>query len=403
MSEPITLSLRRQRTFDPAPELDQLLRSGRSLHRLRFRGGEVGWLVTGYRAARAVLNDSRFSLRPWPPLLTEDPGKHAAYVEMMARTGLLAGEMLAMDPPEHTKLRRVLAPKFSIRSVGEMAAAVEEVVDRCLDEMEAAGPPVDLVESFATPIPQRMHCVLLGVPEDDIPMLEMIGETIADQELSIEEVTRATGEFRDYLEDVVARKRAEPGNDLMTHIIETGELDGDEILGILVLLFIAGVDTTASMLATGTFALLCHLDQLERLRADPTLVDGTVEELMRYLTVFNIGTLTRTALEDVEVDGETVRAGELVSVSLLGANRDGERFEHADELDLGRGGKGQIGFGHGVHVCLGQHLARLEMRTALTRLLERLPGLRLAVPAEEVPLSGDSALTFAVRSLPVAW
>src|ERR1700753_351544 len=118
MSEPITLSLRRQRTFDPPPQLEELLQNGRSLHRLRFRGGEVGWLVTGYRAARAVLNDSRFSLRPWPPLLTEDPGKHAAYVELMARTGLLAGEMLAMDPPEHTKLRRVLAPKFSIRSVG---------------------------------------------------------------------------------------------------------------------------------------------------------------------------------------------------------------------------------------------------------------------------------------------
>jgi cytochrome P450 len=403
MSEPITLSMRRQRTFDPPPELEQLLHGRGSLHRLRFRGGEVGWLVTGYRAARALLNDSRFSLRPWPPLLTDDPGKHAAYVEMMDRTGLLAGEMLAMDRPEHTKLRRVLAPKFSINSVSEMAGTVNEVVDRCLDEMEASGPPADLVKSFASPIPQRMHCALLGVPEDDIPMLEMIGETIANQDLSVDEITRATEEFREYLDGVVARKRTEPGNDLMTHIIETDELTDDEILGILVLLFIAGVDTTASMLATGTFALLCHLDQLEILRADPTLVDTTVEELMRYLTVFNIGTLTRTALEDVEIEGELIRAGELVSVSLLGANRDDERFEHADELDLRRGGRGQIGFGHGVHVCLGQHLARLEMRIALTRLLERFPDLRLAVPTEEVPLSGDSALTFAVQALPVAW
>lgn len=403
MSEPITLSMRRQRTFDPPPELEALLRGGASLHRLRFRGGEVGWLVTGYRAARAVLNDSRFTLRPWPPLLTEDPGKHAAYVEMMDRTGLLAGEMLAMDRPEHTRLRRVLAPKFSLNSVEELAGAVEGVVDRCLAEMEASGPPVDLLKAFATPIPQRMHCVLLGVPEEDIPMLELIGETIADQDLSIEEVTRATAEFRDYLEGVVARKRAEPGNDLMTHLVESGELTDDEILGVLVLLFIAGVDTTASMLATGTFALLCHRDQLEILRADPGLLDGTVEELMRYLTVFNIGSLTRTALEDVEIDGELIRAGELVSVSLLGANRDGERFEHPDELDLLRGGRGQIGFGHGVHVCLGQHLARLEMRTAFTRLLQRFPDLRLAVPTEEVPLSGDSALTFAVQALPVTW
>ncbi len=403
MSEPVTLSLRRQRTFDPAPELEQALRSERSLHRLRFRGGELGWLVTGYREARAVLNDSRFSLREWPPLLVEDPGKHEAYVEMMEQAGLRAGEMLAMDPPEHTRLRRVLAPRFSGKAVSELAPAVEAVVGRCLDEIEAAGPPADLVAAFATPIPQRMHCVLLGVPEDDIPMLQLIGETLMLLEAGIDEVTAATEKFRDYLEEVVARKRAEPGNDLMTHIIENGELTEDEILGVLVLLFIAGVDTTASMLATGTFALLCHPDQLAALRADPAATDAAVEELMRYLTVFNIGALTRTASEDVELDGETIRAGEMVSVSYLAANRDGERFERPDELDLERGGKGQIGFGHGVHVCLGQHLARLEMRIAFTRLLERFPDLRLAVPTEEVPLSGDQALTFAVQKLPVAW
>jgi cytochrome P450 len=403
MSEPITLSMSRQRIFDPPPELEGLIEAEGSLHRLRFRGGEVGWLVTGYRAARAVLNDSRFTMRPWPPLLTEDPDKHEAYVAMMGKTGLLAGEMLAMDPPEHSRLRRVLAPKFSIKSVAEWTEAVEEVVGRCLDETEAAGRPADLVKTFATPIPQRMHCALLGVSEDDIPMLELIGSTIADQELSIDEVIDATGDFRDYLEGVVARKREEPGRDLMTHIIENGELTEDEILGILVLLFVAGVDTTASMLATGTFALLANPGQLDLLRADPTLIDATVEELMRYLTVFNIGTLTRTALEDVEIDGETIRAGDLVSVSLLGANRDDERFDHAAELDLERGGKGQIGFGHGVHVCLGQHLARLEMRVAFTRLLERFPDLRLAGSTEDVKLSGDAALTFAVQELLVDW
>ena len=401
--EPITLSMRRQRIFDPPPELEQLLGTGSALHPLRFRGGEVGWLVTGYREARAVLNDSRFSLRPWPPLLTEDPGKHAAYVEMMDRTGLLAGEMLAMDPPEHTRLRRVLAPRFSINSVRELAGKVDEIVGRCLDEIEASGSPVDLVKAFADPIPQRTHCALLGVPEEDIPMLELIGETISNAELSIDRVTAATEEFRDYLEAVVARKRVEPGDDLMTHIIANGELSDDEILGILVLLFIAGVDTTASMLATGTFALLCHGDQLEAMRADPSSIDAGVEELMRYLTVFNIGGLTRTATEDVEIGGQVIRAGELVSVSLLAANRDGERFDHPDELDPRRGGKGQIGFGHGVHVCLGQHLARLEIRVGLTRLLERFPDLRLAVPTEEVPLSGDSAVTFSVQALPVAW
>lgn len=403
MSEPVTLSMRRQRTFDPPPELEELLRTDRPLHRLRFDSGDVGWLVTGYREARAVLRDPRFSLRQWPPLLTEDSAKHEAYVAMMTRTRLLAGEMLAMDPPEHTKLRRALAPRFSINSVAELAGAVDDVVDRSLQEMESSGSPVDLVEAFAAPIPLRMHCVLLGVPEADIPMLELIGETISDADMSIEDVTAATERFRLYLEEVVARKRAEPGNDLMTHLIENDELSQDEILGVLLLLFVAGVDTTASMLATGTFALLCHPEQLAILRADPTGIDAAVEELMRYLTVFNIGSLTRTAIEDVELAGMTIRAGEMVSVSYLAANRDDQRFERPDELDLRRGGKGQIGFGHGVHVCLGQHLARLEMRIAFTRLLERFPSLSLAVPVDEVQLSGEKALTFSVRRLPVTW
>lgn len=403
MSEPITLSMRRQRTFDPPPELERLLRSGRSLHRLRFRGGEVGWLVTGHREARAVLNDPRFSLRQWRPLLTEDPDKHAAIVQMMDRTGLRAGEMLAMDPPEHTRLRRVLARRFSINSVSELGAKIDEIVVRCLDRMEESGTPADLAEMLAAPVPRLTHCALLGVPEEDIPMLELIGETNANESLSAEDVSVATERFRDYLEEVVARKRAEPGDNLMTHLIENGELDGDEILGLLVLLYIAGVDTTEAMISTGTFALLCHTEQLEALRADVSQVDTAVEEIMRYLTVFNVGTLTRTALEDVELDGVVIRAGDAVSVSLLGANRDGERFEHPDELDFGRGGRGQVGFGHGVHVCLGQHLARLEMRIVFARLLERFPNLRLAVPTEEIPLSGELAVTFSVQRLPVAW
>jgi cytochrome P450 len=401
MAEPVTLSMVRQRTFDAPPALEDLLRSGHSVHRLRFRGGAEGWLVTGYREARAVLNDPRLGLRRWRPLLTEDPEEFAAIVEMMERRGLLAGNLLVMDPPDHTRMRRTLAPRFTSKSIGELSGRIEAVVDRCLDEMEAAGPPVDLVEAFADRIPLLGHCVLLGVPESDIPMLELLG-TITDPEMSGAEVVAVFERIREYLQEVVARKRAEPGEDLLTHIV-AAELGEEEILGILVLLFVAGLETTASMLGTGAFALLCHGEQLELLRRDPGAVDAAVEELMRYLTVFNAGAQTRTALEDIELDGATIRAGDPVSVSLLAANRDGERFERPDQLDIARGGRGQVGFGHGIHVCLGQHLARLEMRIAFTRLLARFPELRLAVPAEEVPLSGELDVTFAVRRLPVAW
>lgn len=401
-SGPISLSMARERVFDPPIELENALRSGESLHRLRFKGGEIGWLVTGYDAARSVLNDKRFSLREIPPLLTVEPSKHEGVIRMMRSEGLLRGDMLTMDPPEHTRLRQAINPRFALRSVEQFEPVVQDVVARCLDDLEATAPPADLVKTFAAPISFRSHCALLGVPEDDVPMLEMIGETNRNPALTADEVMAATLEFRTYLDDVVARKRREPGDDLITDILSGGVLDDEEIVGLLVLLFIAGVETTESMISTGVLALLTHEDQLDLLRDDPTLTRSAVEELMRYLTVFNVGALTRTATEDVEVDGVVIEAGEWVSVSLLGANRDGARFSDPDRLDIERGGKGQIGFGHGVHVCSGQHLARLEMRVGITRLLERFPRLSLARD-EDVVLSGEDEVTFGVKRLPVSW
>lgn len=399
---PIALSMARERVFDPPVELESALRSGGSLHRLRFKGGEIGWLVTGYDAARSVLNDSRFSLREIPPLLTVEPAKHDAVIQMMRSEGLLRGDMLTMDPPEHTRLRQAINPRFAMRSIERFETVVEEIVARCLDDLDATAPPADLVKAFAAPISFRSHCALLGVPEEDVPMLELIGETNRNPALTADEVMAATREFRTYLDEVVARKRREPGDDLITDILTGGVLDDEEIVGLLLLLFIAGVETTESMLSTGVFALLAHEDQLDLLRRDPTLMKPAVEELMRYLTVFNVGALTRTATEDVELDGTVIQAGEWVSVSLLGANRDGERFSDPARLDIVRGGKGQIGFGHGVHVCSGQHLARLEMRIGITRLLERFPRIALARD-EDVVLSGEDEVTFAVKRLPVSW
>lgn len=399
---PISLSMRRARVFDPPAELENALRSGTSLHRLSFKGGEVGWLVTGYDAARAVLQDKRFSLREIPPLLTVEPAKHDGVIRMMRSEGLLRGDMLTMDPPEHTRLRRAINPRFALRSIERFEPVVEDVVARCLDDLEAAGPTADLVRAFAAPISFRSHCALLGVPEDDVPMLEMIGETNRNPAMTADEVMAATLEFRTYLDDVVARKRREPGDDLISDILAGGALDDEEIVGLLVLLFIAGVETTESMISTGVFALLTHTDQLDLLRGDPALMRSATEELMRYLTVFNVGALTRTATEDVEVDGVVIEAGEWVSVSLLAANRDGARFSDPDRLDIVRGGTGQIGFGHGVHVCSGQHLARLELRIGLTRLLERFPRLSLARD-EDVVLSGEDEVTFGVKRLPVSW
>lgn len=397
--------MQRARIFDPPHELDQALRTGRPVHRLRLRGGGTGWLVTGYEEAHTVLKDPRFGLREWPPLIVEDPETHATYVQMMEETGLREGDLLTMDPPDHTTLRRALAPVFTHKGLEQLGLPqkIDEIVAGCLDRMEASGPPTDLVEGFAVPVSQLAHCALLGVPGEDAPFLKLIGDTVTDTGLGAEEIVARTTRFRDYLGEVVDRKRSNPENDLISYIVERGELTENQILGVLVMLFIAGVETTESGLSTGILALLCHPEQLDALRGDPTLIDAAVEELNRYLTILNVGAVTRTALEDVELAGTLICAGDRVSVSLLGANRDALRFERPDELDLHRSARGNLGFGTGVHMCVGQHMARFEMRSGIAGLLERFPELRLAVPVDEVPMSGEFAPTFRVLSLPVTW
>jgi cytochrome P450 len=206
-----------------------------------------------------------------------------------------------------------------------------------------------------------------------------------------------------FLHGLVLRKRDTPNDDLLSGLISGGELTDEELTNIAVLLLAAGHETTANMLGIGTYTLLKNPGQLAALRADPALVESTVEELLRYLTIVHIGP-PRTALEDVEVGGELVRAGESVALSLSAANRDPERFDHPDVLDIARpaAGHGHLSFGHGIHQCLGQQLARIEMRIAYTALFQRFPTLRVAIPDEDVRMRTNMAI-YGVHSLPVAW
>jgi cytochrome P450 len=396
------IPMTRDMLFDPPRELARL-REREPLSRLRYRDGKVGWLVTSHALARAVLTDARFGLRAMRAFPVEDPVRHAAVQEVLDRERVNAGNLLAMDPPEHTRLRRMLAGQFSIDRADGLRAVVEGIVHERLATMEATGPPADLVSAFAFPVALATHCALLGVPRSDGEQLERVATITSDPSASADDVIAAINEFRAYLEHVIAWKRGRPSDDLMSYIVARGDLTSDEILSVLFLLFTAGVDTAATMLATGPFALLCHPDELESLRADPDSVDNAVEELMRYLTIFQVGALTRTAREDVELDGVAIRAGEDITVSLAAANRDPAKFADPDVLDIHRAVRGHLGFGHGVHVCLGQHVARLEMQVGIGALLRRFPALRLVVAVDEVPLSGDDHLIFGVRELPVAW
>jgi cytochrome P450 len=266
--------------------------------------------------------------------------------------------------------------------------------------MDKAGPSADLVTAFAKPIPSIVICELLGVPYEDRGRFQNQIDTFLGGESSDEDLIAAYTGVQNYLAELVAAKRANPTDDVLSDLTDS-DLTDEELRGMALILLSAGFDTTANMLALGTFALLQNPAQLAALRAEPALTDGAVEELLRYLTVVKM--LQRTALEDVELGGYTIKAGTTVILSYNTANRDPERFTDPHVLDLRRQDGGHLAFGHGIHQCLGQQLARVEMRVALPALLNRFPTLRLAVPAEEVALRPEVADVYGVKSLPVTW
>jgi cytochrome P450 len=278
---------------------------------------------------------------------------------------------------------------------------IETITAERLDAMELEGPPADLVRSFALPIPSLVICELLGVPYSDRDRFQRDSRTLLRLDSTVEEAEAAINDLTDYLRDLVRHKRARPTDDLISGMVESGELNDEEMAGVSVLLLVAGHETTANMIALGTFALLSNPAQLAAVRDDPSVTDSAVEELLRYLTIVHLGPI-RSALEDVELDGRLIRAGQSVTIALNAANRDGERFEDSETLDVARPPTGHLSFGHGVHQCLGQQLARTEMSVAYPALLRRFPNLRLAVPPEEVPMRTNMAI-YGVDCLPVTW
>ncbi|MGM1064608.1 cytochrome P450 [Saccharothrix sp. Mg75] len=384
--------------FDP-PRAITGLRGARPVSPLLFQDGHEGWLITGYDEVRQVLADTRFSSRQDIGVLHmpyETPGMPAPTEPSPQVPGLF----IAMDPPDHTRLRRMLTGAFTVRRMKALEERVVELAERQLDEVARLTPPVDLVREFALPLPSLVICELLGVPYEDRESFQANSAKFMEREVALEDKMAAYGALNSYLAGLVTRKRAEPDDDLLSDLARHDELTVEELTGVAFLLLLAGHETTANMLGLGTFALLEHPEQLAALRAEPDLLPGAVEELMRYLSVADI--FFRYATEDLEVGGETIREGSTVIVSLLAANRDPRRFEDPDTLDVRRGARGHLAFGHGVHQCLGQQLARIEMRAGFEALLRRFPTLGLAVPAGEVRVRSDMNI-YGVHELPVTW
>ncbi|MGW8363448.1 cytochrome P450 [Streptomyces wedmorensis] len=374
--------------FDPPAELLDARQHG-PISRYTHPGGKPGWLITGYDMVRAVLADPRFSSR-----------KDLMNVVDFALPPAPPGEFLLMDDPEHSRYRKPLVGKFTVRRMRMLTERIEQITADCLDAMEEAGPTADLVTAFAKPIPTIVICEILGVPYEDRASFQEQIDAFMGGEVSDEELIAAYTATQEYLARLVAAKRAHPTDDVLSELTDS-DLTDEELKGISLILLAAGFDTTANMLSLGTFALLRNPEQLAALRADPALTDGAVEELLRYLSVAK--TFHRTALEDVELGGQTVKAGTTVLLSYHTANRDPDRFDDPHTLDVRRQAAGHLAFSHGIHQCLGQQLARVEMRVAFRALIDRFPTLRLAVPAEEVALRPETADIFGVKSLPVTW
>jgi cytochrome P450 len=328
--------------FDPPAEL-ATIRDESPLTRMVYPDGHVGWPATGHAVSRAVVGDSRFSSRyelmhyPLPGVTELPPAP--------------VGDLSGIDAPEHTRYRKLLTGRFTVRRMRVLTERVEQITAEHLDVMESHGPSADLVQAYAHPVPAMMICELLGVPYEDRDTFNRHTRALTASGTSMEELYAAWGALEEYVRGLVLAKRANPTDDVLSELT-AGDLDDAEIAGLGTFLLGAGLDTTANMIALGAFALLSHPDQLAALRADPSGGDQAVEELLRYLTITHTG--ARVALVDVGLDGHLVKAGETVTISMQAANRDPAKFADPDALDLRRQGTGPLTFGHGVHQCLGQ-------------------------------------------------
>jgi cytochrome P450 len=384
--------------FDPPRQITRL-RDARPVSPMVFPGGHEGWLVTGYDAVRKLMADTRFSSRQDIGVIHvpyETPGMPAATEPSPSMPGVF----IAMDPPDHSRLRKRLTGAFTVKRMKQLEEHIIDIVERQLDELSRLTPPIDLVKEFSLPVPSLVICELLGVPYADRENFQVNSAQFLVKDQPLEEKMAALGALTGYLAELVTRKRANPADDILSDLAGHDDLTIEELVGAAFLLLLAGHETTANMLALGTFALLEHPEQLAELRADPALLPDAVEELMRYLSVVDIN--YRYATEDIELGGETIGKGSTVVVSLLAANHDPLRFDNPDTLDIHRRARGHLSFGHGIHQCLGQQLARIEMRAGFEGLLRRFPTLKLAIPAGEVRLKTDMNI-YGVHELPVTW
>lgn len=373
------------------------LREEEPAARVTLPTGGQAWLLTRYEDVRKLLNNADLSadrVRPGFPALLAGQGA-------IDRKGFLPW----MDPPEHTLYRRMVVSEFTVRKVETLRPAVQATVEACLDRITAGPREVDLVAALALPVPSSVICELLGVPYEDREVFQSRARLMTDRTTSGPDRLRSLTELRAYLHDLVTARQAEPRADLLSRLAvkyrEAGVEDAGHLTGMALLMLVAGHETTANMISLGTAYLLSHPDLWATLSADRTLIPKAVEEMLRYFSISDHAT-GRVALADVEVAGITVCEGEGVLLSNAAANRDPRAFDDPEEFDLERSSPTHVAFGYGIHQCLGQNLARMELDVVFAALLARLPDLRLAAPLTELPFKHDT-ISYGLHELPVTW
>jgi cytochrome P450 len=383
--------------FHPAPELKELQRD-RPVARFRLPDGKTGWLVTRYEDVRRVLVEPVFS-------------RAAASGPDVADTGLGAASaegILGLDPPEHTRLRRLVAGAFTARRVESLRPRVAGLVDELIDRLLKLPQPADLVENFSLELPVQVICELLGVPAGDRHVFhgwsdQVLGDLSSDPAA----VQAAFGELGAYFAGLIALKRAQPADDLMTALIEARDaqdrLSEEELVRLCLTLLIAGHETTANQINMFLLTLNEYPEQLRRLRTHLDEIPPAVEELMRFVQLGAAGAgLPRVTLSEVELGGVRIPAGATVIPVMTIANRDPAVTDDPDRLDVTRPETVHVAFGAGVHHCLGAQLARLELQEALKGLLGRMPGLEIAEPVAELSFK-EGMVVRSLRALPVRW
>ncbi|MER7623245.1 cytochrome P450 [Streptomyces sp. NPDC126503] len=365
--------------------------------RVRLPNGEGhAWLVTRYEDVKFVSVDPRFSRQAvWGRSITR-LAPH--FIPMEGAVGFA-------DPPDHTRMRRVVARAFSARALRSLRDHAQTVMDRLLDTVEEHGAPADLMELVNRPFPLAMVSELMGVPEGDRPLMARWSDTIISAGAGREASERAKADMGRYFTELIGRSHGTGRETLaavLADAVDDDTLTEHEAVGLAVLIQIGGAHAVRNNSANMVFALLTHPDHLARLRAEPALLPQAVDELLRYIPHRNAVGLSRIAMEDVEVGGVTIPAGDPVYVSYLTANRDPDVFPEPDRLDFDRAYNPHVAFGHGPHYCPGSALARIESEILLDSLWTRFPGLRLAVPEEELRWQ-RGALIRGPETLPVTW